>query len=86
MPLGGCLAKSPAQLDARVSAPRRLRSIAGSHDLLRPSRNSGLGLELDAIYMQTFTWALATMSSMGYGGAPVAVSTTDYLYSAFMQA
>lgn len=37
------------------------------------------------LWSRCLYWALATMSSMGYGNAPVAHSTLDFLYSACTQ-
>jgi CRP-like cAMP-binding protein len=38
------------------------------------------GLTLGTMHVRSLAWALSTMSSMGYGKSPVAISNTDYLY------
>lgn len=44
-----------------------------------------LGLDEFDVHARCLYWALATMSSMGYGNAPTAHSTADYLYSVLVQ-
>jgi hypothetical protein len=40
-----------------------------------------VGLRVFDVHVRCLYWALATMSSMGYGNSPVAHSTGDMLYS-----
>lgn len=39
------------------------------------------GISIFTMHVRALAWALATMSSMGYGDSPVAISDYDYLYS-----
>ena len=42
---------------------------------------STIGLHYTGVIVRCVYWALATMSSMGYGHAPVAHSSLDFMYS-----
>jgi len=43
------------------------------------------GIPISTIHIRCFAWCLATMSSMGYGDAPKAISDVDYVYGFFTQ-
>jgi len=43
------------------------------------------GIPIGTIHVRCFAWTLATMSSMGYGEAPKAISDIDYMYGFFAQ-
>ncbi len=42
-------------------------------------------LTIGSVHVRALSWALATMSSLGYGRAPVAVSDADHIYSIVTQ-
>ena len=42
---------------------------------------STAGVTIASMHVRALGWALATMSAMGYGRAPVAISDLDYIYS-----
>ena len=44
------------------------------------------GVTITTLHIRSLGWSLATMSSMGYGDAPVAISDFDYIYSFITQA
>ena len=41
--------------------------------------------QLGSVHVRAMYWSLATMSSMGYGSAPVAITDTEFVFSIFCQ-
>ena len=52
---------------------------------LRDSCGDGTPDEIGSIHVRALYWALATMSSLGYGAAPVAVTNAELLFAIFCQ-
>ena len=48
---------------------------------VRAAELAGDGISIGTMHIRALSWALATMSSMGYGDSPVAISDLDFIYS-----